>query len=91
MTSKFQSDASLFQGKYLVMAAVAAAAVIGGYYILNAPDQRNAGEKIGDAINELPNGIDKAARQLESRTPGEKLEDAVKDAGDDIKKSTNQQ
>lgn len=70
---------------------LAAVVIIIGYYIFNAPDQRNAGEKIGDAINELPKGVDKAARQLENRTPGEKLGDVVKDAGDDIKKSTNQQ
>lgn len=62
-----------------------------GYYILNAPDNRNAGEKVSDAINELPKGVDKAARQLEDRTPGEKLGDVVKDAGDDAKKATNQQ
>lgn len=62
-----------------------------GYYILNTPDQRNVGEKISDAVDELPNGVDKAARQLEDRTPGEKLSDVVNDIGDDIKKSTNQQ
>ncbi len=73
------------------MAALAIGLAAAGYYILNAPDQRSPGEKIGDAINELPNGVDKAARQLENRTPGEKLKDAVKDAGDDVKKSTNQQ
>lgn len=73
------------------MAALAIAVAIGGYYILNAPDQRSTGDKIGDAINELPNGVDKAVRQLEDRTPGEKLKDAVNDVGDDIKKSTNQQ
>ena len=62
-----------------------------GYYILTAPDNRTAGDKIGDAINELPNGVDKAARQLEDRTPAEKLGDAAEDAGDDLKKATNQQ
>ncbi len=76
-----------------VMTATALVIVIGlgAYYILSAPDQRNAGEKIGDAINELPNGVDKAARQLEDRTPGEKLDDVAEDAGDDIKKALNQQ
>ncbi len=89
--TQFTPASNPFQGKYLVIAALAIAIAAGGYYILNAPDQRSPGDKIGDAINELPNGVDKAARQLEDRTPGEKLEDAVKDAGDDIKKSTNQQ
>ena len=76
--------------KFFVTVALVVVVAIVALYVLNAPDRRNAGEKIGDAINELPNGVDKAARQLEDRTPGEKLGDAVKDVGDDIKKSTNQ-
>jgi hypothetical protein len=62
-----------------------------GYYILTAPDNRSAGDKIGDAIDELPNGLDKAARQLEDRTPAEKLGDEMQDADTELKKSTNQQ
>jgi len=67
------------------MVALAIAVAVGGYFILNAPDQRSPGDKIGDAINELPNGVDKAVRELEDRTPGEKLGDAIEDAGDDLK------
>lgn len=59
------------------------------YAVLTMPDRRNGAERVGDAIHELPNGVDKAARQLEDRTPGEKLGDAVKDAGDDIKNGTD--
>jgi len=62
-----------------------------GYYVLNTPDQRTVGQKIGDAIDELPKGPDKAARQLEDRTPGDKLQDAVKDEKQDVKKALNQQ
>ncbi len=58
---------------------------------MTAPDKRDPGQKIGDAVNELHNGPEKAARQLESRTPGDKLQDAVKDEKKDIKKSLNQQ
>ncbi len=64
--------------------------LVGGYYVLNTPDTRSAGEKIGDAIDEMPNGLDKAARQLEERTPGDKLDDAAEDMGEDLKKSINQ-
>ena len=46
---------------------------------------------MSDAISELPNGVTKASRQLESRTPADKINDAAKDAGNDIKKATNQQ
>jgi len=78
-------------GKTIAIVLFVIVIAISGYYILNAPDNRNAAEKVGDAIHELPQGADKAGRQLESRTPGEKLEDGAKDVGDDIKKSTNQQ
>ncbi len=57
--------------------------------VMTMPDNRSSGEKIGDAVDALPNGIDKAAEQLEDRTPGEKLGDAVKEVGDDIKDSTD--
>ena len=57
--------------------------------MLTMPDRRTAGEKIGDAVDTLPQGVDKAARQLEDRTPGERIGDAVKDAGENIKRSTD--
>jgi hypothetical protein len=79
------------QGKFILLAGVAIFIAIIGYKVLNAPDNRDAGQKVSDAINDLPNGVDKASRQLEDRTPGEKLKDAAKDEGDDIKKATNQQ
>lgn len=79
------------QGRNLMMIGLIVFIGVIGYYVLNAPDRRSTGDKIGDAINEMPNGATKAARQLENRTPGEKLGDAVQDVGDDIKKTTNQQ
>jgi hypothetical protein len=60
------------------------------YYVLNMPDQRTAGQKIGDAVQELPNAKD-AGRQLENRTPGQKLEDAAHDEKQDVKKDLNLQ
>ncbi len=75
--------------KGILSLVIIAAVVILAYTVLTMPDRRNGAEKLGDAIHELPNGVDKAARQLEDRTPGEKLGDAVKDAGDDIKRNTD--
>ena len=83
--------ASTSQNKILITSVVAILVVVAGYYILTKPDPRNNAEKLADAVNELPNGVDKAARQLEDRTPAEKLGDAAKDAGDDLKKATNQE
>lgn len=59
---------------------VAILVVVGGYAVLTKPDQRNGFEKVGDAVSELPNGADNAARELEDRTPGERIVDDVKDA-----------
>lgn len=80
------------ESRVSVIAIVVLVLVVGvvGYYVLNAPDRRDSGQKISDAIDALPKGIDKASDQLKSRTPGEKLNDAAKDAGSDIKKSLNQ-
>lgn len=77
--------------KWLPIAVIALVILVAGYFILAKPDQRNAAQKIGDAIGELPNGIDKAARQLEDRTPGDKLDDAAQDAKESIKDSLNRQ
>ena len=78
--------------KEQLLPAVAVGLIVAllGYYVLNAPDRRDPGQKISDAINELHNGPDKAARQLEDRTPGDKLQDAVHDEKRDIKRSLNQ-
>lgn len=70
----------------IIVLALVIGAVAWG--VLNAPDQRTSGQKVGDAIDTLPQGIDKAAEQLQDRTPGEKLGDAVKDVGEDIKENT---
>jgi hypothetical protein len=64
--------------------------VLLAYVVLTMPDRRTPSERVGDAISELPNGADKAVRQLEKRTPGEKLGDAVQDAGEEIKRSTDE-
>jgi hypothetical protein len=77
--------------QYRTLIAVLVIAVLGvlAWGALTLPDQRSTGEKVGDAIDALPQGVDKAARELEDRTPGERLGDAVKDAGEDIKSNTD--
>ncbi len=73
----------------LMLLAAAILVAVVSWSVLTMPDQRSSGEKIGDAIDALPQGVGKAAEQLEDRTPGEKLGDAVEDAGKDIKESTD--
>ncbi len=61
-----------------ILVVVLALAVV-GYAVLTMPDHRSTTEKVGDAIHDLPKGVDKAGRQLEERTPGQKIGDAIKD------------
>ena len=75
--------------KPMVMLLVVAVLAIILYSILTMPDRRTATQRVSDAIETLPEGADKAVRELEQRTPGEKLGDAVKDAGEDIKRNTD--
>ncbi len=63
-----------------VIAIIAVAIIAFGF--LTIPDQRSTGQRVGDAIDAMPQGLDKAAQQLEKRTPGEKLGDAIKDTTD---------
>ncbi|HEU5047097.1 MAG TPA: hypothetical protein VFT64_04555 [Rickettsiales bacterium] len=75
--------------KVILIIAVIVAICGVGYALLTMPDQRTTGQRIGDAIDALPQGVDKAGQQLEKRTPGERLGDAMKDAGDSVKKNTS--
>lgn len=65
--------------KHVLIASVVLIIVALSYVALTAPDQRNGFQKIGDAISILPEGADKAARELQDRTAAEKLGDAVRD------------
>ena len=61
---------------------VAALVVIFAFGLLTAPDTRSTGEKFGDAISNLDEGVDDAARELEDRTPAERIGDEIDDATD---------
>jgi hypothetical protein len=63
----------------VIVFVVLVAAALVAYSVLTMPDQRTTTEKVGDAIHDLPKGVDKASRQLEDRTPGEKIGDTIKD------------
>ena len=78
-------------GKYLISALIIIAIGAVAFAMLNAPDNRNTAERVGDAVKELPNGVDKAADQLKDRTPTEKLGDAVDDIGAKVRKVTNRE
>ena len=68
----------------LLLAIIVVAAL--AWAAMNMRDDRSAGERMGDAIEALPQGIDKAGNQLRDRTPAERVGDAVEDAGDNFRK-----
>lgn len=85
---KYRIPRSKIQRKEIVMPtsrniiAVLALIVVAGivYGFLNLRDERTGAERLGDAISAIPDGVDKAAQQLEDRTPAQKAGDALKDA-----------
>ncbi len=68
--------------KAIIGVVVLLVVVAVGYTMMTAPDQRSTGEKLGDAIGKLDNGVDDAARELEDRTPLERAKDEINDATD---------
>jgi hypothetical protein len=77
--------------KQIIIVIVVIVLGVIGYGLLTMPDHRTTTERIGDAIHDLPQGADKASRQLEDRTPRQKLGDAIKDTGDKVKDNTSDQ
>ena len=74
----------------IIMAIVAVLAFL-AYSFLTMPDHRSTTDRVGDAVHALPNGVDAAGKQLESRTPGQKIGDAVEDTGKSVKENTDSQ
>jgi len=72
----------------MIIAIIALLAIV-AYAVGNAPDRRTTGDKIGDAVNNVTDGVKDAGRSLENRTPAEKAGDALEDAGEKLKRSSN--
>jgi hypothetical protein len=68
--------------KYIMIGALVLFVALAIAAALTMPDRRSAGEKVGDAIGKLDEGVDDAGRELQSRTPIERMDDEVKDATD---------
>lgn len=55
---------------------------VAAYGALTMPDDRDFGERVGDAASSLDEGVDDAARELEPRTPAERIGDEFEDRTD---------
>lgn len=68
--------------RFLAITIVVLLVLAFGYAFLTMPDQRSTGERMGDAVSKLDEGVDDAARELEPRTPAERIKDDYEDATD---------
>lgn len=71
----------------IAIIAVIALLLVIVYAVMNAPDRRTPGEKLGDAVSNISNGVEDAGRSLQDRTPAQKVGDAVEDAGDKVEEA----
>lgn len=71
----------------MVIAIIALLAIV-AYAVMQTPDRRTTGERVGDAVSSLSEGVENAGEQLQDRTPAQKFGDAVEDAGDRVERAT---
>lgn len=73
------------QQKSMVTLAIVAIVAVVAMTVLLQPKEPTSGEKIGNAIDELADGVKDAGRELKPhRSPTEKIGDAIEDAGRSI-------
>ena len=73
----------------LVVLAVAIIAIIAVAAIYLMQDNRSGGERVGDAIETIPQGLDKAANQLDDQPPAKNVERNLGDAEKKVNGAVN--
>lgn len=72
----------------LLLVLILVIGVVAAIFLLVQPDRRSPGEKLGDALDEVSDGLGDAGRALGDQSPGERLKDRVEDAGENLRDST---
>lgn len=79
--------------KTIVIVLVVLVIAVLGILALSAPDNRTTGERLGDAVDNLDNGLPAAADQLEDQSAGERMMndagEAMEEAGENIQDGAN--
>lgn len=65
------------KAKPFIMIILALAIGFGIYTFMNKADERTALERAADAVKALPEGVDKAAQQLEDKSMADKIQESV--------------
>ena len=74
----------------IILLAIVLIAVIIGFAYYSGKDNRTSGERIGNAIDAAPQGLDKAAAQLENRSGEERAKDDANRIGDQAQSQYSQ-
>jgi hypothetical protein len=76
----------------MTIGVIALVAVVALAVFVSLPDRRTTGERLGDAVETLPQGVDKAADELGDKPPAEraadKVEKEVNEAKADLKSAS---
>jgi type II secretory pathway pseudopilin PulG len=76
------------KGLLVVLAvAIIAIAAVAAVYLMQ--DNRSSSERVGDAIEAVPDGLDKAANQLGDQPPAKNVERNLGDAEKKINEKVN--
>ena len=78
------------RGGALLTALIILIVIIAGIWLLNAHSHRTVGDRIGDAVDALPQGVSKAAGELTDKSNLEKAGDALKDTGEAASSAVSQ-
>ncbi len=73
----------------VVIIAVAVIAILAVGAIFLMQDHRSGSERVGDAIEAAPHGLDKAADKLGDQAPADNVERNLDKAGDKVEKAVN--
>ena len=67
----------------VIVALIAIVAIVG----LNMQREETPGERIGNAVDEMGDGMEDAAEEMQNRSPMEKVGDSIEDAGEEVNES----
>lgn len=68
----------------IILGIIAIVLALGAVLYVLSQDNRSSGERVVDAIEAVPQGIDSAAGQLEDKSPAENIGDNVDRAVDRV-------
>ncbi|HAX91825.1 MAG TPA: hypothetical protein DCY07_06420 [Rhodospirillaceae bacterium] len=76
-----------YRGCLVVTVALVVALL--AYGVLTMKDNQKASERVGGAVNELSQDVDKAVKEMKESAPVQKMDEVIKETGDKIEETTD--